>query len=142
MILASLAACLFGIACSDPPPPPPVVQNTGSSSAYVEWANDRTPVTQPLAVFTDAPGGPADKLTHNADVATFLNDRFHPIFLTLPGTAPSIRFYTADGCPLTEALLPRNASDLIDIANRVIVMPDATGHQAARFPMPCPRPAP
>ena len=53
-----------------------------------------------VAVFYDNPGGPVDRLAADPDVASFLNDRFYPLFLTpeaAPGLAPAPAVLLVDG---------------------------------------------
>ena len=117
-----------------------MVNNNGSLAPHVEWAREGTPVSRPVALFVDRPGGPLDTLASNSDVATFLNDRFHPLFRVAPeGEAPSLNFYSADGCLLAGPLRPTDPAAFIADANKVVQMPDASGHSATFFSLACPR---
>jgi len=67
------------------------------------WAGP-APTGRPVALLVDDPGGPIDRLGHDADVATFLNDRFEPRFATpseLGRSAPATFLLTPTGCLLT-----------------------------------------
>src|SRR5436190_1822950 len=99
-------ALFVGIACHDPPTPPPTQGPDDlprwSLAPHVSWAGLDAPATRPLAVFVDDPGGPLDQIAADADVTTFLNDRFTPIFL-IPERAPLARgvsFLDSEGCVL------------------------------------------
>ena len=114
-------------ACSDPPDPPatpaPADLPRYATAPHVQWAGlSRT--TAPLAVFVDQPGGPLDRLAHDADVATFLNDRFTPLFLT-PAVAPdlpeAILFVDERGCLLLDPVRPQTPADFIEAANTVML---------------------
>ncbi len=105
------------------------------------WADERDPVSRVVVLFVDTPGGALDRLADHSDVATFLNDRFHPVFrLAGAETPPAVQFFTADGCPLTERLAPTDAAAFIDVANEVATRPGAWGHTATHFSLACPRP--
>lgn len=106
------------IACSDPPTPPPIPGPADlprwSTAPHVAWEGlqqTRAP-HQAIALFVDAPGGPLDQLAHDADVATFLNDRFHAVFLTpeRAGLQSGVRFLSAEGCLIGAAQPPTPAA--------------------------------
>jgi len=105
----------------------------------VQWHADADAVNAPVAIFVDVPGGPVDRLTADADVTTFLNDRFHPLFHPSDPAQPAgtVQFYTADGCAFGPAGTPSSVQALIDAANAVIVRPEASGRRAARFSRAC-----
>ena len=103
-------------------------------AVYVEWRHDEDPVDRPVALFVDSPGGPVDRIAADPDVTTFLNDRFHPVFRAHSDGLPegSVSFYTPEGCPLTSAARPTSPAAWIELANSVIVRPEArTGHSDA-----------
>ncbi len=126
--------------CSDPPSPPPLARANGSLAPHVEWAREDAPVSRPVALFVDTPGGPLDTIASNSDVATFLNDRFHPVFRrAAAGAAPTLHFYSADGCLLAGPLAPTSPESFIALANEVVQKPDAVGHSATFFSLACPR---
>ena len=81
---------------------------------------------RPLAVFVDEPGGPVDRIAHHVDVATFLNDRFHPLFLT-PAAAPDlprgVLFLSPAGCLLAAPLVPEDGAAFIAAANAMMLSP-------------------
>ncbi len=102
----------FLTSCSDPADPPvtpaPHDLPRWSTAPHVQWRDLSAPVQLPLAVIVDEPGGPMDKIVADVDVTTFLNDRFHPLFLTpesgpdLP--SPSTLFLDIQGCLLAPVL--------------------------------------
>ena len=129
-IFFGLGALLGPAGCSDPPPPPPVPGPTylprWSVAPYVAWTGPSAPVRLPLAVFIDSPGGPLDAIAANLDVTTFLNDRFHPWFLT-PGAAPGLTEATPaalildeTGCVLVAPFLPDGPDAWIEAANQAL----------------------
>lgn len=102
--------------CGDPPPPPESPRcgpARGATAPHVCWAGpDAT--GRPIALLVDEPGGPVDRLVADADVTTFLNDRFEPRFarpaeLGLPG--PQTLLLDPRGC-----LLPGGRLDAADAA--------------------------
>jgi hypothetical protein len=127
-------------ACADPPDPPPVAHGSASRARWVAWASESEAVRRPVALFVDEPGGPLDLIADQSDVATFLNDRFHPVFRTpsQAGTAPTVRFYSARGCPLSEPFAPRTAEEFIARANEVVLLPASRGQTATHFSLDCP----
>jgi hypothetical protein len=85
----------------------------------VSWSGVTDPGNRPLAVFVDDPGGPLDRIAADADVTTFLNDRFTPIFL-IPERAPLARgvsFLDREGCVLLGPIAPPSPAAFIEIAN-------------------------
>ena len=116
------------LACTDPPDPPPTAPPDDglpryATAPHVLWAG-LTPTDRVLAVFVDTPGGPMDQLAHDADVATFLNDRFSPVFLT-PEVAPQlpagVLFIDPDGCLRLDPGQPATPKDFIADANKVML---------------------
>lgn len=97
-----------------------------STAPYVIWTGPSAPSTLPLAVFVDQPGGPLDQIAADIDVTTFLNDRFHPWFLTpeaAPGLVPSppaALLLDARGCVRAGPFSPDSAQDWINTANQVL----------------------
>ena len=133
-IFFALALALLGPlagACKDPPPPPPERAPEDlprwSKAPYVLWSGPQSPVSRPLAVFVDDPGGPLDRIIADVDVTTFLNDRFHPWFLTpevAPGLVPSppqALILDAAGCLRVAPFLPESPSAWIAVANRALI---------------------
>lgn len=82
----------------------------------------------PFAVFIDEPNGPLDRIAHHPDVATFLNDRFHAIFLTPQWAAhpTGMLFLDADGCVLLGPVMPDTSDDWIDMANQAVIQTAST----------------
>jgi hypothetical protein len=120
---ASFLALFVGFACHDPPTPPPTQGPDDlprwSLAPHVSWSGLTHTAARPLAVFVDDPGGPLDRIAADADVTTFLNDRFTPIFL-IPERAPLARgvsFLDGDGCVLLGPIAPATPEAFIDIAN-------------------------
>ncbi|MFT5683143.1 MAG: hypothetical protein ACI8RZ_004070 [Myxococcota bacterium] len=120
--------CLLSVlACQDPPDPPITPPPTDlpryATAPHVQWAG-LAPTERILVVFVDEPGGPLDRIAANADVATFLNDRFSPVFLP-PQIAPdlprSILFVDPDGCLRLDPLHPESPQDFIDAGNKVML---------------------
>lgn len=125
-----------GSACTDPPRPDPAPAPSGiprlSTALHVHWTGPDDPVSRPLAVVLDEPGGPLDRIVSDPDVTTFLNDRFHPWFLA-PGSAeglpaaPAVWFVDAKGCILGGPHRPESPEDWITAANDAVTAdPDDT----------------
>lgn len=129
------------VACTDPPQPTPVVHTSASTAKWVLWADESAPVIRPIALFVDAPGGAFDRLADHPDVATFLNDRFHPVFRepTTPETKRAVSFYSADGCLLAGPAQPGDAAAFITLANQVAQLPEAKGRSAESLSFTCAR---
>lgn len=115
--------------CTDPPAPPaipgPPDLPRWSTAPYVQWdglQKTQTP-TAPIALFVDTPGGRYDQLAHDADVATFLNDRFHAVFLTpeRAGLPSGVWFVSEEGCLLTGRQQPQTPAAWIDAANAAVL---------------------
>lgn len=121
--------------CADPADPPPVPGPPDlprwSEAPWVAWTGPSTPVSRPLAVFVDLPGGPMDRIASDPDVATFLNDRFHPWFLLpevaigLPSPSPLALILDAGGCVRQAPFRPADAQAWIAAANAVLLALDA-----------------
>ncbi|MCB9777406.1 MAG: hypothetical protein H6742_02445 [Alphaproteobacteria bacterium] len=140
-MLLALAALVA--ACSDPPDPPPAPAPGGlprwSTAPHIAWAGPDTPVDRPIALIVDQPGGRLDRAMAHADVTTFLNDRFTPVFLT-PDHAPgmyagSLQVVTPGGCWLV-------TPTMADSAGAVILTLNAGLEAAAMGVAPKPRPSP
>lgn len=124
------SALLSWAACSDPPDPapspPPSAVPQWSTARHVRWAGPDDPVSRPLAIFADMPGGPMDALAADDDVTTFLNDRFHPWFLDpdaasdLP-RAPTAWFVDPRGCLVDGPWTPATPTEWIAHANAVLL---------------------
>jgi hypothetical protein len=115
------------LACADPPDPPstppPADLPRYATAPHVHWAG-LAPTGRILAVLVEDPGGPLDRIAHDADVATFLNDRFSPIFLPphlVPDLPRGLLFVDPDGCLRLDPLTPESPAELIDAANRVML---------------------
>jgi len=130
------------LACDPPAPPPlpgPPDLPRWSEAPYVAWSGPATPITRPLAVFVDLPGGPMDQIAGDADVATFLNDRFHPWFL-VPEAAPDLAeppaalFLDASGCLLRGPDRPDGPAAWIEEANAVLLAIHAGDTQPRALP--------
>ena len=78
--------------------------------------------SRPIALFIEEPGGPLDQAAHDADVATFLNDRFHAVFLTpaYSGQARGMWFVSPQGCLLLGPVLPVDATAWSQAANAAV----------------------
>jgi hypothetical protein len=134
-----LIALLLG--CSDPPDPAVVTSPTGSTAGWVEWRAPDTPVRGPVVRVVDVPGGPYDRLVADPDVTTFLNDRFHPIFVRAGPTSPDdpgITFLDGCGCVLLGPIRPERPSEMLSLANWVIAQPDALACQGQVYMGHCP----
>jgi hypothetical protein len=105
----------------------------------VHWRADDAPVDRPVAIFVDAPGGVADRLAADADVTTFLNDKFHAVFHVRDPDQPSgtVQFFAPSGCALTTPELPATPKDLIDRMNALIVQPEAHAGRSPRLSRIC-----
>jgi hypothetical protein len=117
--------CVLG--CQDPPDPtatpPPSDLPRYATAPHVQWAG-LAPTDRILAVFVDEPGGPLDRLAHDADVATFLNDRFSPIFIPpdLASNLPKgILFVDTNGCLRLAPVKPTSPSEFIAAGNDVML---------------------
>lgn len=126
-------------ACTDPPPPAPARPASASTAAWVEWRTTDEPVSRPVALVVDVPGGPLDRVVADVDVTTFLNDRFHPVFAspTPERAAGTVHFLDACGCPLAPPASPATPAAFIALANTIIVKPASTRCQAPRLVPAC-----
>lgn len=123
-----IAAALGG--CSDPPTPPPL--NVGSA-AHVQWVGfDRNP-TAPVVLVWDRPGGPLDPILGDADLTTFLNQRFTPIRLDPGPDPPRIELVDLDGCWRLPPWSPRSALEVVEAFNRA-ELDRAAGHPGIARP--------
>jgi hypothetical protein len=121
-----MLAWVFLMGCSGPPEPLPAVPATTSVAVHVEWLDVGARVEAPIAVVRDAPGGPLDRVVSDPDVTTFLNDRFHPIFVAAAhGGAGTVTFRDGCGCVLLGPLSPATPGAFIDAANAVMLDPRA-----------------
>jgi hypothetical protein len=121
------AAALSTSACHDPPTPPPSHPPADlprwSKAPHVRWAGLGAAAPPPLAVFVDDPGGLVDRIAADDDVATFLNDRFTPVFL-VPASSPlerGVSFLDGDGCLLLGPTTPGSPPEFIELANDLLV---------------------
>ena len=133
------------VGCSDPPTPPPTAAPDGlprwSSSTHVAWTGATAPEDpgRLLAVVVDARGGPQDRLAGDPDVTTFLNDRFHPLFLDAAAVdgirpIPALLFVDHDGCLVGGVQQPTDPAAWIARANEVLL--SMSSGNAARTPLP------
>ena len=138
---------MFGLGgCVDPPDPPPVRapadRPSWSTAPWVVWAAVDTRGPGPLAVFVGPPGGAMDQIAADADVTTFLNDRFVPLFVPsdlAPDLPEGAFFLNAEGCVLDGPWTPQSAADWISHGNAVLLALDEG--QAHPYPLdPAPRP--
>lgn len=77
-------------------------------------------MVRPMAILVDQPGGPLDALAGHPDVATFLNDRFHPWFLppAIAGrAAPVTLLLDEDGCLLAAPVTETEATAWLQAVN-------------------------
>lgn len=143
-LLRAWFAALLLSGCADPPAPAPVPGPADlprwSQAPYVSWTGPGQPVTRPLVVFVDRPGGPLDRVAEDVDVATFLNDRFHPWFLVpeaapgLVAAPPAALILDARGCVRAAPFLPETPADWIARANEVLLALDRGEPATARLP--------
>ena len=126
-------------ACADPPDPPATPEPPDlprwSTAPHVQWdgLSQLNHPTHPIALFVSQPDGALDRLAHDPDVATFLNDRFQPIFLTpdFAGRAEGLLFVSTQGCLLSESM-PQTPTEWIALANQAILKTE--GHQWGGVP--------
>jgi hypothetical protein len=125
-------------ACHDPPTPPashaPDDLPRWSQAPHVRWAGLADTGSAPLAVFVGDPGGQLDRIAADDDVATFLNDRFTPIFL-VPESSPlprGVSFLDRAGCLLLGPVAPDSPTAFIALANDLQVRLAAGGVASAR----------
>lgn len=118
-----LLALLIG--CSDPAEPPPTKPPPDlprwSTAKHVIWSGLSEASAHPLAVFVGPPGGKLDQITADADVTTFLNDRFQAFFF-IPERAPlpdGASFLDRNGCLLAGPTQPQTPATWIALANDV-----------------------
>jgi len=110
-----------------------------STAPYVQWVGPGEAVHKPVALFVSAPGGPLDLLASDADVTTFLNDRFTPMFLvpvSAPDLAPGMWFIDQNGCLLTGPDQPTSPEEWLALANQVQLQATANRHSGALSPAP------
>ena len=123
-----LCGLLGLLSCVDPPDPPalpgPADLPRWSTAPYVRWAGPADPLRGPVLVIVDQPGGPLDRLAADADLTTFLNDRFTPFFV-IPSAAPglpdpSVQVLDERGCWLLPPMVPPDLGALVDRLNQVM----------------------
>ncbi|MEL6341875.1 MAG: hypothetical protein AAFV53_02005 [Myxococcota bacterium] len=113
--------------CSDPPSPAPTPGPDDlprwSTAPYVRWKGPATSNGRVVALFVEEPDGPLDRIAADADVTSFLNDRFHAIFLTpaRAGLSRGVWFISPHGCLLSGPTQPKDAETWIDIGNAVML---------------------
>lgn len=138
-----LSGLLALLSCADPAAPPEVPGPPDlprwSEAPYVEWSGPSSPVSRPLAVFVDLPGGPMDAIAADLDVTTFLNDRFHPWFLrpdAVDGLPPAPLALILDraGCVRAAPFRPEGPAAWIAAANAVLLDLDAGRAATERLP--------
>lgn len=121
-----MTCALAGIGCQDPPAPK-ITATSASTAPWLVWASASSPVQGPVVIVRDHPGGALDRLVADPDVTTFFNDRFHPVFVALrheEGT-PGLEFRDGCGCSLVPPFVPKSPAEIVQVANTVIVRPDA-----------------
>jgi hypothetical protein len=135
LLLSGLGAPILA-ACSDPPPPAARAHgpSNGATAPHVAWALPSGPIDRPHAVLLDTPGGPLDRLAADADVTTFLNDRFHAWFVPV-ATGPRTLFLATDGCLLTPPVDATSRDAWIDAANAA-ALANADGARHGRPSLP------
>ncbi|MFN7145006.1 MAG: hypothetical protein ACK4YP_14615 [Myxococcota bacterium] len=131
-------ALLIG-ACTDPPAPLLPPSTNGSTAPWVEWRAPDAPVRGPVVLVVDRPGGPMDQLVADPDVATFLNDRFHPMFERASAYQPegTLQFLDGCGCALSAPIAPASPAAFIEAANTIVVRTDARRCQGQPFGRSC-----
>lgn len=109
-----------------------------ATAPHVQWQTpaEAAASARPRVEFHDAADGPLVTLAADADVATFLNDRFSPVFFDDP--SGGIAFYSPADCPLTAALHPATPAAFIAIANEIILRPEASATSSPTVRTPCP----
>lgn len=138
--VATLASLLGS--CRDPVDPPalsgPSDLPRWSTAPHVRWGGlDEVPERVGVVVVDEA-GGSLDLLSHDPDLATFLNDRFTPWFL-IPEVAPSplprrgVVFIDTAGCLLAGPSEPADAAEWIEQANQVL-LDQAAGKSGDAWP--------
>lgn len=128
--LLSHAAILFFLclcACTDGRKPPPSPSPTGiqrwSTTDYIHWKGPEDPVKRPIALIVDQPNGPLDQICADVDVTSFLNDRFHPIFIhsrIMPKLDSALILISPEGQTLGGPLMPPNAEAWIQLGNQLM----------------------
>jgi hypothetical protein len=131
-------------ACTDPPDPGPTPGPDDlprwSTAPHVVWHGGAAPRSDRLlAVFYDNPGGPVDQLAADPDVASFLNDRFSPLFLvptSAPGLAlaPAVLLIDSNGCRLLPDPLLSTPEAWIQSVNGVVQAEQGPGAQRVALP--------
>jgi hypothetical protein len=144
LAVSVLAVALFGgcAGCTDPPLPEPTPTRTDlprwSSAPYVNWQGPEDAGGAPWALILDETNGPIDRLLHDFDVATVLNDRFSAWFLvpdaaptlTQRWGAPTITFLDPAGCPLAGPSAPKSPAAFITLANAALRSAKAAPHDS------------
>jgi len=97
-----------------------------SSAPYVVWSGPSSWSDRPGVIVVERRDGPLDLLLHDADLATFLNDRFQAWFLT-PDAAPAplpshgVAFVSPGGCLLRPPAVPQSSSEWVEMANEILL---------------------
>lgn len=121
VFLFLLAACGDGRKPAASPSPKDLPR--WSSTEYVEWNGPNDRASQPIALIIDRTDGPLDQMCGDVDVTSFLNDRFHPIFIhsrVMPSIDSALILISPNGETLGGPLAPHNASALIQLGNQLM----------------------
>ena len=117
----ALSAC--GDGRKPDPSPSPKGLKRWSSTEYIAWKGPQDPVLKPIALVIDRTNGPLDQICADGDVTSFLNDRFHPIFIhthIMPTLDAALILISPDGEPLGGPLAPPDADAWIQLGNQLM----------------------
>jgi hypothetical protein len=121
-------AIFLFLGCQDPQTPPPTDSPQGiprwSTTEHIAWKGPNDAIHLNIALIFDTPNGPLDQIAGDDDVTTFLNDRFHPIFVHSSFGAldngSGLIFISPKGQKLGGPLAPQNAEAWIQVSNQFI----------------------
>jgi len=120
--------------------PDPTGISRWSTAPFVEWSGPTTELSRPLAVLVEVGGGPLDLIAADSDVTTFLNDGFHPWFVSpeaVEGITTGITlFLDLEGCLLIPAAKVHSAKEWLDLANSALVAQERHASLGALQPSP------
>lgn len=126
-LVAILLFILNSTACFNERRPPISPDPEGvprwSTSDYINWKGPNDTVNLPIALLIDTPGGSIDSIAAHFDVTSFLNDRFHPIFLHkkfFPGAQSALILISPEGITLGGPVQPPNAEAWIQLGNQLM----------------------
>lgn len=114
--------------CQDPQTPPPTEPPQGiprwSTTKHITWKGPSDAIQLNIALVIDTPNGPLDQIAGDNDVTTFLNDRFHPIFVHASFGAldkgSGLIFISPEGKKLGGPITPQNVDAWIQVSNQFI----------------------